>query len=106
VSVSIRRSPGAAFPVDILDVDPPLIGVAPGDVVDVPEAVAGRGPFWRPAAEGEDIRHKAAREAPAGLEVRDLGYGLLAREGEWEPVKPSSKPSKPVSPADATTSGE
>jgi hypothetical protein len=105
--VSIRRSPGAAFPVDIPEVVPPLIGVAPGDVVDVPEAVAGRQPFWRPAAAGEDTRFKATREVPSGgLEVRDLGYGLLAREGEWEPVKPSSKPSKPVSPADATTSGE
>lgn len=85
------RYVGPISPVDLRNVDPALpAAVHRGDEITVPAEVAGRGPHWRPLAEGEE-RHPAREYRSRGhrTEVHDLGYGLLAQLGNWEPINPT-----------------
>ena len=89
----------------------PGVGVvAAGEAVDVPDALAGRAPSWRPLVQGEVL--------PAGTQTRildegsprertevlDLGVGLLAQPDVWQPAPGRGKtlPSK----ESGTTAGE
>lgn len=67
-----------------------------GDVIDVPDELAGSGPRWRRLTGEDDAHHplndpNAAheyREHAGHPEVFDLGSGLLAQVGIWEPTTP------------------
>jgi len=58
--------------------------VKAGEVIDVPDAVAGRGPHWRAAADGDDLAFMETHTDDKGkVTVHDLGEGLLAQIGIW-----------------------
>lgn len=86
--------------------------VNPGDVVEVPADIAGEAPFWRPVTD-DDLAPNApireTRQGDDGIEVRDLGHGLLSQEGNWEPVEqpePKKTATKAKKPADTGSQGE
>ena len=70
-----------------------VVFVKPGDVVELPEAVAGResGPWVDVDDEGnplvpvDDGRAWRLKEDGSGWEARDLGAGLLALD-DWRPA--------------------
>jgi hypothetical protein len=68
--------------------------VAAGEIIDVPAEVAGRGPHWRAAAEGDDLGFMETRTDDDGkVTVHDLGNGLLAQLGMWaRPDAPKPTP--------------
>jgi hypothetical protein len=58
--------------------------VPAGEIIDVPVEVAGRGPHWRAAAEGDDLGFMEIKIGEGGkVTVHDLGNGLLAQLGIW-----------------------
>jgi hypothetical protein len=68
--------------------------VLAGDVIDVPDDVAGVGPHWRAPNDGDvvDLQHVAYLRDTGSLQlnedgsirsVYDLGYGLLAQVDVW-----------------------
>jgi hypothetical protein len=71
------------------------ITVQHGDVISVPDELAGEGPRWRRVGEPDEDTHHPVhdpsgfydrREHAGHAEVYDLGHGLLAQVGVWEVV--------------------
>jgi hypothetical protein len=72
--------------------------VAAGEVIDVPDDVAGAGPRWRAATPDDDLSFMETHhddDPKVGTTVRDLGHGLLAQTDIWaraaEPAPATAK---------------
>lgn len=81
--------------------------VAAGEVITVSPEAAGEPPAWRQVAKLDDAEQpvqevgREYREHAGHLEVRELGTGLLAQEGNWERVTARSASSDDDSKGDA-----
>lgn len=81
--------------------------VKAGESVKVPPELAGRPPEWRAAEYDEggrlldDPDVMATRLARDGLEVWDLGEGLLAQVENWQAVDGADAPPKAETREDA-----
>jgi hypothetical protein len=61
-----------------------------GAVIEVPDEVAGAGPYWRPAQPGDaENMERRVDEKSGKVTVHDLGHGLLAQVGIWS--RPTEK---------------
>jgi hypothetical protein len=101
----------------LVEVDVPglgLTGVKRLDVVEVPAQAAGRGPFWRPLEPDEPVlayrQYRGDDGSGDPVQVWDLGSGLLAQVGNWEPVDaaaatPASESTAEPSTAESSTAG-
>lgn len=66
--------------------------VASGEIIDVPDEIAGAGPHWRKAELGDDLTWMETHhddDPSVGTTVHDLGHGLLAQVGIW--ARPSDE---------------
>jgi hypothetical protein len=63
-----------------------------GAVIEVPDDVAGAGPYWR-ERRPEDASNMESRtdEKSGKVTVHDLGHGLLAQVGIWSRPAPEKK---------------
>jgi len=68
--------------------------VLAGQVIDVPDEIAGAGPHWRAPKDGDDLAFMETRLAEDGQtrSVHDLGHGLLAQGELWEKVETKTSP--------------
>lgn len=88
-TVRIRRSPDAPWAVDLDQFE--LKGIQPGQEVDVPAEMAGHPPYWRNLETGETkVPWREYRTQDGHPQIHDLGEGLLAQLGNWEPADPST----------------
>lgn len=86
-TVRIRRHPDAPWAADLDQFE--LQGIQPGQEIEVPAEMAGQPPHWRRVEPGEErVPFREYRQHAGHLEVHDLGTGLLAQLGLWEPATP------------------